>query len=138
MCAVWQAEARLHPRRARWELFQKSSVASRVVLCLSLSDTTQAAGKISPNECAEMTAGQRDLVKCEVARRQGIDIVKGEVLEIEERKYVVGRFYGKEVQLYCDADTQVTGAISPGDSIEAIMSDENDEKRLLSIRQMIK
>lgn len=107
-----------------------------VVLCVSLSDATQAAEKINPNECAEMKGGYRDLVRCEEDRRQGIDTVKGEVLHIEDGKYVVQRFYGKEVQLQTDASTQITGTIGLGDSIEAIVSEENDQKHLLSIRQI--
>ncbi len=61
-------------------------MTSNFVLCLSLSDATQAAEKIHPNECAEMKGGYRDLVRCEEDRRQGIDTVKGEVLQIEEGK----------------------------------------------------
>jgi len=111
-------------------------MSSGFVLCLSLCDATQAAEKIHPNECAEMKGGYRDLERCEEDRRQGIDTVKGEVLQIEEGKYVVQRFYGKEVRLCADASTRVTGTIGLGDSIEAIVSGENDQKLLLSIRQI--
>jgi hypothetical protein len=105
-----------------------------VLLCLSLSGTTQAAEKINPIECSEMKGGHRDLVKCEEDRRQGIETVKGEVLHIEESKYVVQRFYGKEMQLNTDASTQVMGTIDLGDSIEAKVIEENDTKHVLSIR----
>ncbi len=113
-----------------------SRMSSGVVLCVSLSQAAQAAEKIQPSDCGEIKSGGRDLVKCEEHRRQGIDIVKGEVLQIEEGRYVVQRFYGKEVLLNITARTQVTGSISPGDSIEAIVSEENDQKQVLSIHQM--
>jgi len=113
-------------------------MSSGFVLCLSLSGTTQAAEKINPNECSEMKGGHRDLVKCEEDRRQGVDTVKGEVLHIEKDKYVVQRFYGKEMQLNADASTQVTGTIDLGDNIEAKVTEENDQKHVRSIRQLEK
>jgi hypothetical protein len=51
---------------------------------------------------------------------------------------VVQRFYGKEMQLNTDASTQVMGAIDLGDSIEAKVTEENDKKHVLSIRQLEK
>jgi hypothetical protein len=113
-----------------------SRVSSGAVLCVSLSQAVQAAEKIQPSDCGEMKSGGRDLVKCEEHRRQGIDIVKGQVLQIEEGKYVVQRFYGKEVHLNVTARTQVTGSIGLGDSIEALVSEEKDQKYVLSIHQM--
>jgi hypothetical protein len=83
-----------------------------------------------------MKAGHRDVVKCEEDRKQGIDTVKGEVLHIEEGKYVVQRFYGKEVELRADSGTEVAESISLGDSIEAIVTEENDERHLRSIRKI--
>jgi hypothetical protein len=111
-------------------------ISGGVVLCLSVSDAPQAAEKINPNDCAEMKAGHRDVIKCEKDRRQGIDTVKGEVLDIEEGTYVVQRFYGKEVQLRTDPGTEVAGTISLGDSIEAIVTEEKDERHLRSIRKI--
>ncbi len=109
-------------------------MSSGVVLCMSLSGTTQAAENINPSECSELKSGHRDLVKCKEDRRQGIDTVKGEVLHIEKSKYVVQIFYGKEMELNADASTQITGTIGLGDSIEAKVIEENDMKHVLSIR----
>jgi hypothetical protein len=111
-------------------------MSSGFVLCLGLTDTTQATEHIKSNECSEMKAGQRDRVKCEEDRKQGIATVKGEVVHIEQSKYVVQRFYGKEIQLDADASTEVTKPIDLGDSIEAKVLDEPDRKHVLSIRQL--
>ena len=109
-----------------------------LMLCVSLSGTAQAAEKIHPHGCFEMKGGQRDLVQCEEDRRYGIDIVKGDVLDIDTSKYVVQRFYGKEMQLIADASTQVTGTIDLGDTVEARVIDENNKKYVLSIRPLEK
>ena len=95
-----------------------SVVSSSFVFGMSLFPTTQAAEKIRASDCAELKSGHRDLETCEENRRQGIDIVKGEVLDIEGDTYVVQRFYGKEVHLTTTARTQVTGMIRVGDNIE--------------------
>ena len=111
-------------------------IATGVALCLTLSGTTQAAETINLDECSEITSGQRDSVKCEEDRKRGIDTVKGEVLHIEPSKYVVQRFYGKEIELSTDASTQVTGTIDLGNSIEARVANENDAKHALSMREL--
>jgi hypothetical protein len=111
-------------------------MSSGVVLCASLSGTPQAKETINPKECSELKGGHRDLVQCEEDRKQGIDTVKGEVLRIGKRQYVVQRFYGKTMQLNTDASTQVTGTIGLGDSIEAKVIEENETKHVLSIRRI--
>ena len=110
------------------------SGVSGVVLCLSLSDTIQATEKIKASECAHIKNGSRDFDKCEEVRRQGIDTIKGEVLDIEGDHYVIQQFYGKEVRLHLNATTQKTGSIDLGDSIEAIVKGANNQKEVLSIR----
>ena len=112
-------------------------ITSGFLLCVSVSNPLHAA-EINSNECAEIKGGKRDLDKCEEDRRLGTETVKGQLLHVEEGKYVVQQFYGKEVQLNTDARTQVTGTIGLGDSIEAMVRNVNDEKLVLFIQQLKK
>lgn len=107
-------------------------MSSGFVLCLSLSDVTQAAS----DPCIDRNAGQSSIVKCGEESRNGIDTIKGEVLRIEGNNYVVQQFYGKEVQLITDAASQVAGIIVLGDSIVAKVRNMDDQKHVLSIRQI--
>ena len=111
-------------------------LSSSFLFCLSLSDPLEAVEKISPNDCAEIKGGKRDLDRCEEDRRRGTETVKGQLLQIEEGQYVVQQFYGKEVRLSIDASSQVTGALGLGDSIEANVRIVNNEKLVLFIQQL--
>jgi hypothetical protein len=108
------------------------SMSSGLVLCLSLSGGTQAAS----DPCVNKKAGQSSIVQCGEEKRQGIDTIKGEVLRMEGNNYVVQQFYGKEVRLITNAASLVAGIIALGDSIEAKVRDRDDQKHVLSIRQI--
>jgi hypothetical protein len=107
-----------------------------VMLCLSLSNATQAAEKIKTDPCADRQGGQPNFVKCNEETRQGIDTVTGEVLRINGNDFLVQRFNGKEVRLHLDANTQMTEIIGLGDRIEAKVGNMDDQKHAMSIRQL--
>jgi hypothetical protein len=107
-----------------------------VVLCLSLSNATQATEKMKPDPCADRKGGLSNLVKCDDETRQSIDTVSGEVLRIDGNDFLVQRFNGKEVRLHLDANTQMNEIIGLGDRIEAKVSDVNERQHVLSIHQL--
>jgi hypothetical protein len=103
-----------------------------VVLCLSLSNATQAGVKHDP--CTDRKGALPDVMKCEAETRQGIETVKGEVLRIEGDSFVVERFDGKKVSLHIDEATKMGGFIGRGDRIEANVRKVKDQPHVLSIR----
>lgn len=105
-----------------------------VVLCLSLSDTTQATEKMKHDPCADRKGELPDLMKCEAETRQGIETVTGEVLRIEGDSLVVERFDGKKVHLHIDESTKMGSFIGRGDRIEANVREVNDQGHVLTIR----
>ena len=115
-----------------------------VVLCLSLSNATQAADDALVTERmksdpADRTTAQRELSNCDRAAQGDTDTIKGELLRIQGDNYVVQRFNGQEVRLHTDANTQKTVGIRRGDRIEAEVSDVrdvNDDKCVRSIRRI--
>lgn len=118
-----------------------------VVLCLSLSNATQAADDalgadtMKSDPCADRVEiiGQSEPMNCDRDAREGTDTIKGEVLRIQGDNYVVQRFTGQEVRLHTDANTQIAEGLRQGDRIEARVNDVrdmNDNKRVLSIRQI--
>jgi len=109
------------------------------VLCLSLSNVTQAADKMEVDPCADRKGGESNLVKCDEETRQGIHTIKGEVLRVEGNDYIVQKYDGKEVRLRVDSANQTRGrVISQGDRIEAKVREVNDEQRVMYIRQLEK
>src|SRR5688572_12267776 len=134
-----------------------------VLLCLSLSNTTQAAqpageapvadnmksaqpaneapvaDNMKSDPCADRRTGQPELGGCDTNAEENIDTIKGEVLRINGDNFVIQRFNGQEVRLHTDANTQRTEGIRRGDYIEAQVSDVrdmNDEKHVRSIRHI--
>ena len=104
------------------------------VLCLSLSNATQAAERMEPDPCADMNRKgyEPGSVKCNEDTRRGIDTIKGEVSRVERDTYIIKQYDGKESSLHIDQTTQKTGNIQQGDRIEAKVNDQN---HALSIRQ---
>lgn len=90
-----------------------------LMLCLSLSNVTQADEKYR-------------------ATQEGIYTIKGEVLRTDGDTYVIRRYDGKEVSLRVDSATEMSEPIGRGDRIEAKVRDLNEEKRVLSFRQVEK
>lgn len=109
-------------------------ISCSAVLCLSLSNATQAGMKHDP--CADRKGGLPNLLKCDEEARQGIETIKGEVLKVEGGNYLVERFDGKEALLHTDKTTRMTGIIGQGDRIEAKVHEVNDQEQVLSIRQI--
>jgi hypothetical protein len=106
------------------------------MLCLSLSNVTQAAERMKPDPCADRKGEQPNIVKCNKETWHGIEIIKGEVLRFERNNFLVQRFDGKEVRLHIDQDTRMTEFIGQGDRIEAKVHEVNDQEHVLSIRQI--
>ena len=90
-----------------------------LMLCLSLSNVTQAADKHRETQ-------------------QGIHTIKGEVLRVDGDDYLVRVYGGKEVSLRVDSATEMSEPIGRGDRIEAKVREVNDEKSVLSLRQVDK
>ena len=109
-----------------------------VVLCLSLSNVTQAADKMEIDPCADRKGGEPNLLKCDEQTRQGIHTFKGEVLRVDGDSYLIQRYDGKEVRYRVDSGTEMSGLIGRGDRIEAKVREVNDETRVLSLRQLEK
>ena len=90
-----------------------------LMLCLSLSNVTQAADKHRETQ-------------------EGIHTIKGEVLRVDGDNYLVRVYGGKEVSLRVDSATEMSEPIGRGDRIEAKVREVNDEKSVLSLRQVDK
>lgn len=90
-----------------------------LMLCLSLSNVTQAADKHRETQ-------------------QGVHTIKGEVLRVDGDDYLVRVSGGKEVSLRVDSATEMSEPIGRGDRIEAKVREVNDEKSVLSLRQVEK
>jgi ribosomal protein S1 len=90
-----------------------------LMLCLSLSNVTQAGDKHRETQ-------------------EGIHTIKGEVLRVVGDDYLVRANGGKEVRLHVDSATEISEPIGRGDRIEAKVREVNDEKSVLSLRQVDK
>ena len=58
--------------------------------------------------------------------------VKGELLKIDGEYYVVKNRDGKELRLHVNKDTEKSGTLNPGDTIEA---EANKDNHAISIKQ---
>ena len=90
-----------------------------LMLCLSLANVTQAADKHRETQ-------------------EGVHTIKGEVLRVDGADYLVRVSGGKEVRLRVDSATEMSEPIGRGDRIEAKVREVNDEKSVLSLRQVDK
>jgi len=111
-------------------------ISCSVVLCLSLSNATQAAESMKLDPCADRKNGHPNLVKCNKEPRHGIETIKGEVLRFERNTVLVQQFDGKEVRLHIDQDTRMTEFIGQGDRVEANVHEVNDQEHVLTIRSI--
>ena len=94
-------------------------VMSCLILCLSLSNVTQAGDRHRETQ-------------------QGVYTIKGEVLRVNGDDYLVRVYDGKEVSLRVNSATEMSEPISRGDRIEAKVREVNDEKSVLALRQVNK
>jgi len=107
-------------------------------LCLSLFIPVEAAERMKPDPCADRKGSQPNIVTCNQDPRHGIETIKGEVLRVDGDDYLVRVYGGKEVSLRVDSATEMSEPIGRGDRIEAKVREVNDEKSVLSLRQVDK
>ena len=110
-------------------------VSCDVVLCLSLSNITQADEYRKFDPCAEIPGRQPNPVKCGEKPQQGIHTIRGEVLHMNGANLLVKKTDGQEVLLRIDLSTQMSGEIRPGNRIEASVNEVEGEKHVLSLNK---
>ena len=110
-------------------------VSCDLVLCLSLSNVTQADEYRMFDPCAEIPGRQPDPMKCGEKPQQGLHTVKGEILHINGANLLLKKTNGEEVLLHIDLSTQMKGQISPGSRIEASVNEVEGEKHVLSLNK---
>ena len=104
-------------------------LAGGCLLCLTLSNCQSDSGQ--PRDAASAPSPTDEMKMDQSDRSASTKSIKGEVLRVEGRDYVVRGEDGKEVSLHTDSTTHKTGDISQGYSIEAQVNDQN---HALSIR----
>ena len=104
------------------------------VLGLSLSSAAQA--RMSTGPCPNRIGGQPSLLKCDEETLRGIDTIKGEVLRVNGKDYLIQTFNGHELWLHVDQTTKMSGSIGRGDRIEAKVDEVNHGIHVLSLRQI--
>jgi hypothetical protein len=109
------------------------AISCSFVLCLSLSNVTQAAERTIPDPCAERKGSQPNPVNCDKERQQGIHTIRGEVLPINGARLLVKQTDGEEAIFYIDLSTKMSGHIGPGSRIEANVNEVEGKKYALSI-----
>jgi hypothetical protein len=62
----------------------------------------------------------------------GSHTIKGEVVRVDPSVYFVKQYDGDQVRVHTDTTTRMTGAIRPGDHIEAMVT---AQRHALAIRQ---
>jgi hypothetical protein len=104
-------------------------LAGGCLLCVTLSNCQSDSGQ--PRDAASAPSATDEMKMDQSDRSASTKSIKGEVLRVEGRDYVVRGEDGKEVSLHTDSTTHKTGDISQGYSIEAQVNDQN---HALSIR----
>jgi hypothetical protein len=138
----WSAEENYHGKTS-WILeFPMVSIPKitrvifyHLVLCLSLSNVTQADEYRKFDLCAEIPGRHPDPVKCGEKTQQGLHTLTGEILHINGANLLLKKTNGEEVLLHIDLSTQMNGRISPGTRIEASVNDVEGEKHVLSLNK---
>ncbi|MEO7861603.1 MAG: hypothetical protein ABIU05_14430 [Nitrospirales bacterium] len=110
-------------------------VLYHLMLCLSLSNVTQADEYRKFDLCAEIPGRQPDPVKCGEKPQLGLHTLTGEVLHMNGANLLVKKTNGEEVLLHIDLSTQMKGQISPGTRIEASVNEIEGEKHVLSLNK---
>ena len=109
-------------------------ISSGFMLCLSLSDGTQADEYRKYDPCAEIPGKQPNPAKCGTKSEKGLHIVTGEVLHMTSTTLLVKQSNGEEVVFRIDLSTEIKGHIVPGSHIEANVNEIEGQTRALSIR----
>jgi hypothetical protein len=112
-----------------------SMVSCGFMLCLSLSNITQADEYRNYDPCAEIPGLQPNPMKCGEKTQRGIHIIVGEILHMKGTNLLVKQTDGEEVLLRIDLYTQLDGQIRPGNRIVAKVNGVECEKHVLSINK---
>ena len=91
--------------------------------CQSTNLGTSAADKVKGSPC-EVPHGQ-NATRAEQVDKQGTHLISGEVMRVEDTKYVVREQGGKEMTIKTDQKT-VQPVIDQGDRISANVDDQNN------------
>ncbi len=98
------------------------------LLCLGLSTAAQAEDmKAGQSERKGEQADQKEMT----VQKQGVHVIQGDVLRVEDPNYVVKGLDGKEVSLHADNTTVKTGNVKAGDRIEAKVNGQNHALSIL-------
>jgi len=108
-----------------------SVVLGSLVLCLSLSDTSQARHNRGTDPCLDRRAP--GIEKCGAGKQQGIRTITGEVLHINGTRLLVKQTDGEEVIYQINLSTKIGGDIRPGNRIEAKVNEVEGERLVISI-----
>jgi len=101
------------------------------VLCLSLSDVSQARHNRGTDPCLDRRAP--GIEKCGAGKQQGIRTITGEVLHINGTRLLVKQTDGEEVIYQINLSTKIGGDIRPGNRIEAKVNEVDGERLVISI-----
>ena len=101
------------------------------VLCLSLSDVSQARHNRGTDPCLDRRAP--GIEKCGAGKQQGIRTITGEVLHINGTRLLVKQTDGEEVIYQINLSTKIGGDIRPGNRIEAKVNEVEGERLVISI-----
>jgi hypothetical protein len=99
---------------------------SGLMLCFGLThaDATEMKGSQSEKKDKQATPGK-------ALQKQGLHMIRGEVMRIEGQNYLVKNQEGREVSLHVDTTTLKTDKIHTGDRIEAKVNQENHAVSIL-------
>ena len=106
------------------------------ILCLSLSNVTQADEYRKYDPCAKIPGRQPNPVKCDEHPQKGIHTITGEVLHINGANLLVKQSNGEEVISRIDLSTKIGRHITTGSHIEAKVNEVEGERHALSIRSV--
>ena len=106
-------------------------ISGGFVLCLSLSDVSQARHERGTDPCLDRRAP--GIEKCGAGKQQGVHTITGEVLHINGTRLLVKHTDGEEVIYQINLSTKISGDIRPGNRIEAKVNEVEGERLVISI-----
>ena len=92
-----------------------SVLSSALLLCLGLSQTTNALDGEGAKRLAEAK------------------VIKGDLVRIDYGDYIVKDQDGREVRVHMDKKTQIMGQLSKGDRVEVKVDDKNNALAIRSL-----
>jgi hypothetical protein len=106
-------------------------ILGSLVLCLSLSDVSQARHNKGTDPCLDRRAP--GIEKCGAGKQQGIRTITGEVLHINGTRLLVKQTDGEEVICQINLSTKIGGDIRPGNRVKAQVNEVEGERLVISI-----